>query len=287
MVFNKKDAAQPDEEIDLPCGQCVGCRLERSRQWAIRIMHEAQMHSDNSFLTLTFDEEHLPENLSISKRDLQLFMKRLRKKYPKQKIRYYACGEYGDINLRPHYHLCMFNYDPIDKQIVGLTKSNHPLYESPDLKEVWPYGRHWLGELTFESAAYVARYVMKKMNGQKAEQDETYKRICSNTGEIFWVEPEFQTQSLKPAIGQEWFDKYSSDAYPSDYITVRGRKMKPPKFYDKKYEELQPVSMIEVKENRMENARENYKELSTDRLNVKHDLQKIKQDKLIRENHNG
>ena len=117
LVFNQRDAAQPDDPVQLPCGQCIGCRLEKSRQWAMRIAHESSLYDQNCFLTLTFSDEHLPQNLSVSKRDLQLFMKRLRKHFAPRKIRFFQCGEYGELNMRPHYHSILFNVDFPDKYL--------------------------------------------------------------------------------------------------------------------------------------------------------------------------
>ena len=170
MIFNPKYAYQADQPEKLPCGQCVGCRLERSRQWAIRCMHEAQMHEDNCFITLTFNPESLDDRSnpwSLDVRDFQLFMKRLRKKYGAG-IRFYHCGEYGELNKRPHYHACIFGFDFPDKRLWKVTNSGHRLYISESLDELWPFGFCTIGNVTFESAAYVARYIMKKVNGDAA-----------------------------------------------------------------------------------------------------------------------
>ena len=111
LTFKKPENHWNYEKVKLPCGTCIGCKVEKSRQWAIRCVHEASLHEDNCFLTLTFNEEHMPENRSINKRDLQLFFKRLRKRYPNKVIKYFACGEYGDERNRPHYHVILFNHD--------------------------------------------------------------------------------------------------------------------------------------------------------------------------------
>ena len=197
LVFDPKHSNEPDNKFHIPCQRCIGCRFEKSRQWAMRCVHEAKMHEDNCFLTLTFTDEELlkRENpWSVDKRDFQLFMKKLRKLTPK-KIGYFHCGEYGEKNLRPHYHACIFNYDFDDKQFLKKSGS-HNLYVSEKLngtkflndnfphlnnrintksgkrplKGLWPYGSVIIGELTFNSAAYTARYVMKKINGQRLER---------------------------------------------------------------------------------------------------------------------
>ena len=123
LVFDKRHS-HSGVKIQLPCGQCIGCRLERSRQWAIRCMHEKSLYSLSSFLTLTYDDDHLPPNGTLVKRDFQLFMKRLRWEMG-DGIRFFACGEYGDGNLRPHYHALLFNVDFPDKRKCGVGKNGH------------------------------------------------------------------------------------------------------------------------------------------------------------------
>ena len=152
--------------LKLPCGQCIGCRLERSRQWATRIMFESQLHEKNSFITLTYSNEHLPFPPSLDHRHFQLFMKRFRKEF---KLRYYMCGEYGDKFFRPHFHACLFGVDfKEDRVLVKRSPSGHDLYRSPTLERFWTFGQSAIGDLTFESAAYVARYVTKKITGDLA-----------------------------------------------------------------------------------------------------------------------
>jgi len=185
------NGGDPSKPVELPCGKCIGCRLEYSRQWAMRCMHEAQTNECNSYVTLTYNDKNLTyghNQATLVPKDLQLFLKRLRKKTGK-KISYYACGEYGDATKRPHYHLCIFGYDFPDKIHVE-TKRDFKLYESRLLSGLWKAGIHRIGEVTFESAAYVARYIMKKQKGAT-------KKIYSDLG----IEPEFARMSLKPGIG--------------------------------------------------------------------------------------
>ena len=129
LVFNKRDG-YCDLEVQVPCGQCVGCRLERSRQWAIRCVHEASLHSRNCFITLTYDDAHLP-GISLVPRDYVLFMKRLRKMFGAG-IRFFHCGEYGSINFRPHHHAIIFNFDFEDK-VLWSVRSGVRLYRSAAL----------------------------------------------------------------------------------------------------------------------------------------------------------
>lgn len=217
--------------LQLPCGQCVGCRLERSRQWAMRIMHEASLYEDNCFVTLTYNDEHVPEDGGLHYRHFQLFMKRLRKSFPDRIIRFYMCGEYGGKFGRPHFHACLFNVSFKDMQVWRKSNSDNMLYTSVLLENLWSKGFCSVGALTFESAAYVARYIMKKVNG--ALQARTYEVVSTVTGEIFARRPEFNKMSLKPGIGSGWYDKFHSDVFPHDRVIVNGNKMRPPKYYDK------------------------------------------------------
>lgn len=216
--------------LTLPCGQCIGCRLERSRQWAVRCMHEAQMHDHSIFVTLTYNDDNLPTDLSLNYRHFQLFMKRLRKDFTGRNVRFYMCGEYGEDFQRPHFHALLFNCFFTDRKVYSRLASGSTLYTSERLSELWPYGFSSIGDCTFESAAYVARYCMKKVTGPRAQAH--YERVDWATGEITSVTPEFNRMSLKPGIGASWFAKYRKDVYPGDFVVVNGMKAKPPRFYD-------------------------------------------------------
>ncbi|WNK14074.1 MAG: replication initiator protein [Microvirus sp.] len=214
--------------LTLPCGRCVGCRIDRSRAWAMRCVHEAQMHDHNCFLTLTYDDSHLPQNGSLRYVHFQRFMKRLRKQAGKP-VRFYMCGEYGDKLTRPHYHACIFGYDFYDK-VPWSSGGGSPLFRSAHLESLWPFGFSSVGEVTFESAAYVAAYCMKKVVGSGAA--DHYERV-SDTGEIFSLVPEFTRMSLKPGIGASWFDKFfESDVRSRDGVMVSGRRLPVPRYYD-------------------------------------------------------
>ena len=219
------------DRLDLPCGRCIGCRLERSRHWATRIMFEAQMHQANSFITLTYDDANLPFPPSLDHSHFQKFMKRLRKKCGP--LRFYMCGEYGEQNFRPHFHACIFGTDFPDRVLWSVGPSGHNLYRSPLLESAWPFGFSSVADLSFESAAYVARYVLKKVTGDLAESHYSFTDV--ETGEVFQRVPEYARMSLKPGIGGSWFDKYSSDVYNDDrdFVVVNGRTCKPPRYFDK------------------------------------------------------
>ena len=176
LSYNPKFCDSPHPNLKLPCSQCVGCRLDRSRKWAIRCMHEAKMHDNNCFITLTYDDSKLPErpvgvlpaNISLYYEDFQLFMKRLRKHFHPQVIRFYMAGEYGENFGRPHFHSCLFGIDFPDRELFSRTPSGSLIYRSKILESLWPHGYSSVGNFYFKSAAYVARYVMKKITGDPA-----------------------------------------------------------------------------------------------------------------------
>lgn len=279
MVFDASKAANRDEEIKLPCGQCIGCKLERSRQWAIRCVHEASLHEQNCFITLTFDENSLAARerpKSLDKREFQLFMKRLRKEFSDRKIRFFHCGEYGDKNGRPHYHAILFGIDFEDKELMNLDRE-HPLYRSKTLERLWPFGFSTIGEMTFESAAYVARYCLKKITGDIALTH--YAEIDYDSGEILYDrDPEYTTMSrgrrckdhpkdkypefvidcpnCDGGIATRWYEQFKSDCYPKDWISLNGKKMKPPKFYEKKLEQDDFYLFSDIKDARKLASRE-------------------------------
>ena len=138
-LFYKGLKQASDSVLSLPCGKCMGCRLERSRQWAMRCMHEAQMHEDNCFITLTYRPDDLPKDGSLNKKHFQDFMKRFRHRYSDTKIRYYMCGEYGEDFGRPHYHACIFGFDFPDK-VHWKTFNGCKLFTSEILEDLWSFG---------------------------------------------------------------------------------------------------------------------------------------------------
>ena len=229
--------------LTLPCGQCIGCRLERSRQWAVRCMHEASLHDNNCFITLTYSSEHLPSDNSLHYRHFQLFMKRLRK-YAKTPVRFYMCGEYGDMGGRPHYHACLFGYSFADLQLVNHSPAGSPIYRSAVLESLWTSGFSSVGEVTFESAAYVARYIMKKITG--SQSDAHYRDVDLSSGEIITRCKEFNRMSLKPGIGAKWFEKFNTDVFPHDRVIINGSKSKPPRYYDKLYSRMNPIGFEDI-----------------------------------------
>lgn len=271
IVFDQK-RGYPDMPVTLACGQCMGCRLERSRQWAIRCLHEASLHADNNFLTLTYNDEHLPESRSLDIRDFQLFMKRYRKYVAKArgaKIKMYYCGEYGPHTMRPHYHACIFGHDFDDKEVFKVNKRGERIYISPTLEKLWPLGFSTIGAVTFDSAAYVARYIMKKITGEKAE--EHYEWVNPETGEVFQRVPEFNQSSN--GIAKEWYNKYKGDVYPHDYVVVNGKKVRPPRYYNGLFEHEEPAEFRRIRNARVRNAKGHADNNTPDRLKVREKVQ--------------
>lgn len=278
IVFKATDGFI-DLPVTIPCGRCIGCKLERSRQWAIRCMHEASLHEDNSFITLTYNNKYLPADGSLNKKHFQDFIKRLRKSLPEKKIRYFHCGEYGPENWRPHYHACLFGHDFVPKT-HWQTNNNQKLYISPELQKLWHYGFSSIGTVTFDSAAYVARYIMKKITGDKAQKH--YEHVDTETGEVTQLLPEYTTMSRNPGIGRGWYDKYKSEVYPSDFIVIRGVKMKPPKFYEKMYELEEEDDHLDLKKNRTTLARRRAGDNTTARLRTREDVKRAQLKQLPR-----
>lgn len=243
-------------DFKLPCGNCIGCRVQRSQEWATRCLHESQQHKHNCFLTLTIAPEHLEliaPGGSLSLVQHQLFMKRLRETIG-EKISFYMCGEYGEKLNRPHYHYLIFGYDFKDKVFHKTSESGEKLYNSPTLNLIWPYGNAWIGEVSYDSCAYVAGYIMKKLNGEKAL--EHYRRQ-DEAGNDYWLTPEFNQMSRRPAIAKSWWDEFHLDVTTDDHIVRKtGAKMKPPRYYDKLLEKFDPARLAVLKLQREIRARE-------------------------------
>lgn len=253
-------------EVYLPCGQCIGCRLRRSRDWAMRCVHEAKQYSQNCYLTLTYDDDHVPwSNVTgeqtLYKKHMQDFMKRLRERLRPLKIRFFGCGEYGEETFRPHYHIIIFGWYPDDTVFYKFSKDGFAYFNSSFLDDVWTHGRVIVADVTFESCAYVARYVTKKITGEAAKVK--YEGI----------QPEFVNMSRRPGIGLEWFQKFYNDIYPYDEVIVDGRRLQPPRYYDDKYAEMYPLELEKLKEKRIEKANVHYEENYLDRhFNADHRL---------------
>lgn len=254
--------------IPIPCGNCKGCRLARAREWALRCMHEAELYDQNYFITLTFNDEHLNSKSELDKSDFQNFMKRLRKKFvptmPKEiksqgkdsidyirwehehQIRFYHCGEYGDRFNRPHHHACIFNL-----KLDDLVPLKRGLWTSETIKKIWSHpktgkslGYHSIGEVNYDTAAYVARYITKKINGKLAPDHYQGRQ------------PEYTTMSRRPGIGGKWYKINGWHIHEKDQVAFKknGRVnvVKPPKYYDRLLERVDAGRYEEIKEERRE-----------------------------------
>lgn len=244
VVFKRGEAAPSLVLLDmkLPCGSCVGCRLERARQWAMRCMDEASLYEKNSFVTLTFDDYWLKRvGPSLRVSVFQRFMKRLRKAECGKRVRYFHCGEYGPKLGRPHYHALLFNVGFDDRVYFKTTGSGEKIYTSERLNRLWKFGYSSVGDVTFGSAAYVARYHIKKVGSVVSDN-----HYCNPvTGEV--LEPEYVTMSRRPGIGKGFYDRFKLDMYPSDFRIIAGVKVKPARFYDDLYELDDPIGFEKVK----------------------------------------
>lgn len=265
VTVSRKDG-YIDRPVSIACGQCVGCRVARSHAWALRCTHEAQATREagrsSCFVTLTYDPQHLPKDLSLNVRDWQLFAKKLRKR--KGAFRFYMCGEYGDQNLRPHYHALVFGHDFSEDRIYhSKNAEGNQLYMSPELQGIWGKGHVLLGDITWQSAAYCAGYIVTKNRADSRK----YRR---NDGVKEWyVRPEFSLMSRRPGIGATWFEKYGSDAFPSDFLIHDGRRRRVPKYYDRLQAEVGPTLMDDVVSERVKRARKAAASLTSARLEAR------------------
>ena len=301
IVFKREDSN--GQEVVVSCGGCVGCRLQQSADWALRCAHEIQMTEENGlpsvFITLTYREKyshhysreeqeyylahgyHLPHDEGLHHEHFQTFIRRLRKLKRRQgvfeKIRFFMCGEYGDKGARPHYHAILFGYDAEDKYVSG-TNNGFTLYRSDELETVWPYGSVTLGEGNKQTAGYVARYVMKKQTGEKA--DDYYRKFDSD-GRLVRVRHEYVRCSNRPGIGKSWYDKYKADL-AKDFVTLDGKKHKVPAYYDKLLEADDSEAAKAVKVKRRLAAEKHADNNTPERLQVREQCVKARVERLVR-----
>lgn len=229
----------------VPCGCCLGCRLDYSKQWAARCMLEAEQWKDNYFITLTYDDNNLPigsyGNATLIPDDFTNFIKRLRKFYVEKglsdNVRIFGCGEYGDMSFRPHYHIILFNcpipdlstnfpYFENGKEYITQHFYNGVIYYYSDIiHNLWKKGNILIGRCEWQSCAYVARYVVKKIKGVNSD---VYKKLG--------VVPEFVRMSRRPGIAYQYFVDHKDEIYEFDNIIVQDLKapkvITPPRYYD-------------------------------------------------------
>uniref|UniRef100_A0AAU8AVW2 Replication initiator protein n=1 Tax=Dulem virus 134 TaxID=3145611 RepID=A0AAU8AVW2_9VIRU len=267
--------------VEIPCGKCMSCRLAYSREWANRCLLELEYHKSAYFVTITYDDWHVPRtyygnpntgealpSMTLCKRDIQLFFKRLRKKFPDQHIRYFGCGEYGPSTMRPHYHFIIFGLDLNDLKVYSKSSQGYNYFTSKSLEECWsfpvrsqngtkqglydspyistPAGYIVVGEVTWETCAYTARYMTKKLNGPEAQFYEDFNLV-----------PPCSFMSRKPGIGRYYYDDHP-DLFKHEYINVStptgGRKFRPPKYFDRLFDLDEPELSSELKVTRKKMA---------------------------------
>jgi hypothetical protein len=248
--------------LSLPCGQCMGCRIQRTQMWTIRMLNEAKCHDHNSVLTLTYDDSNLPSNGSLEPQDVTLFIKRLRKSLSPKKISYFYCGEYGENLSRPHYHLVLFGHDfSSDRQFFY--KTNHvTFYNSSSLSKLWRKGHATLSDFSKEGAQYTAKYVLKKVNGKK--QLSHYKLKL----------PEFSRMSKKPAIGKRFLEQYYPEIYDNRCVRDFQNSYKVPRYYDK-WLEKHHLAIYELTKQQREAASLDFTPLTQEELTRIHQVKML------------
>lgn len=257
----------------IPCGKCIECRLEYSKQWAQRLVCESTLYSENWFITLTYDDEHLIDCIdytvspwshkldyvaSLRKEDFSKwkkdFLEYMRYHYNITGIRFYMCGEYGSNNHRPHFHAILFNCPFPDLKLVknvSLGGYNYCYYSSEILQKTWKKGFVMLGSVSWNSCAYVARYVMKKMQGP---DHKLYHQLCDLEG-VTPIEPEFVNMSRNPGIAREYFNKNWKEIYNVDKVVLpNGRSCKPASYFDKLYDIECSEDLERIKSDRVKRA---------------------------------
>lgn len=235
-------------------------------------MHEAKCHDANCFLTLTYDNDHLPDDYSLSLDDYQRFLKRLRDAIGGG-IRFVGCGEYGDQGRRPHYHFLIFGYDFPDRKVWRRTQSGKYNFRSEQLEKLWTDGHAEVGLFSPEAAGYVARYTLKKVSPEYARETGRYRVVHPLTGQLVEQRPEFATMSKRPAIGRTWFERFHRDAFPSDFLVLNGQKLPVPKYYRKLLAENQEIDALTLKAKRVAKARARADNNTPDRLAVREAVQ--------------
>lgn len=308
ILFNHNEIGyRPYVEIQLPCGRCSGCRADISNEWALRCVHEASLYSNNIFITLTYNNENLPEFMDLRKTDFQLFMKRFRGKYEGidtvvkrdssidkrvNPIRYFMCGEYGENFDRPHYHACIFNFDFDDKILFNVKKGNK-IYTSEKLDRLWSkrikesevlyYDRDTLwrdeknnlhakiGYCVIGDVTYdSSKYVASYIFVKRTGKmaEERYRRVSLSTGEVRNLQPEYCCMSRNPGIGKGWYEKYEEDI-KKDFVTNDGIGYSIPKYYDRICERNNGFDFERRKRKRVKYFKKNKEKFSKERMKAK------------------
>ncbi|AXH76656.1 MAG: replication initiator protein [Microviridae sp.] len=259
--------------VIIPCGGCIGCRLERARAWSLRLLHEKQDHELSIFVTLTYSDQYLPINRGLNPLHTQRFLKRLRKKHDAgvgNKLRFFLCGEYGEQTLRPHYHAILFGIDFPDKRKHSTNEQGDTLWTSETLEKTWGMGHCLTGNVTKQSCEYVARYILKKVNGELAEQHYQGR------------EPEFIRMSRRPGIGKNYYDQYQKSLYTRDFVTSNGKQAPVPKYYDRLLEKDNPQLLEQKKIQRTKSALLRKADNTPERLTVRKEVRQARIKQLTR-----
>jgi len=285
LVFSAREGFS-DRPVNVPCGKCNGCIGDRARDWAIRAHCEAQMHPWSTFATFTYAE--MPARASLSMTDWQNLAKRMREAFGP--FRFLTSGEYGTRYQRPHLHSLLFGLDFPDKVPSGRSASGELLYRSPELEKVWDFGRVDLGDVTVKSAGYVARYSAEKI--EAASIPEYYRRVDPFSGETWNVRPEFITMSRRPGLGFSWFQRFGSEVFPADRITIHGTHYPVPEYFLRQLSEAQQWAVRARRHARAEDRMRAEDAMhvasnpdplaSTSRLFTKHQVGQLRADRLIR-----
>lgn len=271
LPFYEKDGERYSMKIEIPCGQCIGCRLEYSRQWALRCVLEAQQWSNNYFLTLTYDDEHLPPPMPdvideetgevfsyfphspLAPSDLRLFLKNFRRQleyhYDHKNLRVYYCGEYGSLSGRPHYHVILFNCPVLPLQFWKYNQDHRPMYNCEFIDKIWKNGYSVIAEVNWNTCAYVARYMLKKHKGKDSKQ------YYDDRGLV----PEFTGMSRRPGIARDFYERNKHTIYKTDEVFCIGSQgkaqvLRPPRYFDRLYDVDDPDSLEELKTRRLRKA---------------------------------
>lgn len=252
------------DSFGLRCGRCIGCRIQTAESWVVRCVHESRMHKWNSVVTLTYDPKFVPYQGQLVYSHFQKFVRKARRKLGP--FSYYGCGEYGDISERPHFHACLFGLRFPDRKYFKRAGDGSNLYTSAVLSDLWGKGHCTVGDFSSKSAAYVARYVVKKVTGERASSH--YERIDTLTGEVFQLEPEFNMMSLKPAIGKRFWDKYKEELLVRDGCIVDGKAKRVPKTYDRWLTAIDPMRMGGIESERQLKALPYWEDMTAARLAV-------------------
>lgn len=305
-----------DDVQKLPCGQCIQCRLNYSRDWAIRCSLEAERHEFNYFVTLTYDDYHLPEcecvdyngdvyDSTLRRRDVQLFLKSLREwertVNNNTGIKVFYCGEYGTLNSRPHYHLCLFGCSEIPDLVSSFKRDKFQYYKSVLYEKFWSVRENGINvlrgfvdisEVSFDSIAYTARYCLKKQQGvMKQDFLDFYETLSGDKPELR-VQP-FVGMSLKPGIASDYWRENKEQIKLEDLVKYQKRyqlfSSRPPRYFDKLFDREDPSEFYKVKKKRKLLAVEasklkssQYSSSDSERIRTECAILEAKEDKRVR-----